>query len=80
MTAFQHHSKDLNMVFYEPKYYPIIEVDFKKFVYEIFKGGYYNFGKNHRSILKSKGHYRILETSPLHHKGSLVLIFLCNPI
>ena len=60
---FQHHSKDLNMVFYETKYHPIIKLDFKKFLYKIFKGGYYNSGKNHRNILESKGNYHILETS-----------------
>ena len=78
VTTFEHHSQSLYMEFYEPKYYLIIEVDFKKFVYKIFKGSYYNSGKNRRSILKYKGHYHILETSPLCCKSSLVSVFLCN--
>ena len=67
------------MVFYEIKYYPIIEVEFKKYVYEIFKGNYYNSRKKHMRILNSKAHYHILETSPLCHKGIFVSTFLCNP-
>ena len=67
------------MVFYKPKNHLIIEVEFNKFVNEIFKGNYYNSRKNHRSILKSKGHYHLLEKSPLHSKGSLFSVFLCNP-
>ena len=79
MRPFQHHTKALNMILNKPKYYPIIEVDFKKFVYKIFKGSYYNSGKNCRGILKSKWHYRILKPSPLCHKVILVSVFICNP-
>ena len=75
---FQHHPKDLNMILNEPKYYPIIKVDFRKFVNKVFKGNDHYFGKNSKSILESKGHYRVLEKPPLCHKGGVVSIFLCD--
>ena len=75
-TPFQHHSEALNMILNEPKYHPIVEVDLKKFMDKIFEGNHYYPGKDSRSILESKGHDRILETPPLHHKNSLVPIFL----
>ena len=67
------------MILNEPKYCPIVKIDFKKFVNKVFKGSDYYFGKNSRSILESKGNYRVLEiTPPLHCKGGLVSIFLCD--
>ena len=75
---FQHHPKALNMILNEPKYVPIIDIDLKKFKNKIIEGNHYYYGKNNKSILESKGNYRILETIPLHRKGCLVLIFLCD--
>ena len=66
------------MILNDPKYCPIIKVYFNKFVNKIFKGNSYYSGKNSRSILKCKRHDCILQTPPLHRKGGLVSIFLCN--
>ena len=66
------------MILNEPIYSSILKVDLKKFMNEIFEGTHYYFRKNSRSILESKGHYRVLETTPLRRKGFLVSIFLCD--
>ena len=75
---FQHHPQSLNMIFNEPKYRPIIEVDLKKFMNKIFEGNYYYSGKNSRRIIDFKGNYHILEITPLYCKGFIVSILLCD--
>ena len=76
VTPFQHHFEALNMILNEPKYYPIVEVYLKKFMNKIFEGNHYYPGKDSRRILESKGNYCVLETTPLHHKGYILSIFL----
>ena len=78
MTPFQHHSKAPNMIFYDPKHYPIIELDLKKFMNKVFESIHNYLGKDSRRIIEVKGNYHILETPPLCHKGCLVSIFLHN--
>ena len=77
-TLFQHHPKALNMILNEPKYCAIIEVYFNKFMNKIFESNYYYSGKNNKSIIESKWHYRVLVATPLHCKGCLMSIFLCD--
>ena len=77
-TPFQHHSKALNMIFNEPKYSPIIELELNKLMNKILERNHYYLGKDSRSVVESKGLYHILETPPLHCKSGLVLIFLRN--
>ena len=62
----------------EPKYNPIVELDLKRFMNKKFEGNHYYTGKNSSSILESKGHYRVLETTPLRRKGFLMSISLCD--
>ena len=78
MTAFQHHSKALYMVFHKTKYCPVVKVDFNKFMYKIFKCNNNDSRKNCRCNIESKGDYRVLLASPIRHKGSLVLVLLYN--
>ena len=78
MASFQHHSKNFYVIFYKTKYYLVIKVDFKKFMYKLFKHSNENSRKYCRHILESKRNYRVLVASPLHCKGSLVSIFFCN--
>ena len=66
------------MILNEPKYGPIVKEDIEKFMNKIFEGNHYYLGKNSRSILDSKGHYRVVETTPLRRKGFLVSVFLCD--
>ena len=77
-TPLQHHYEALNMILNEPKYRPIVEVELNKFMYKIFAGSHYYTRKDSRRILESKGHYRVLKKTPLHHKGCLVSVFLCD--
>ena len=78
VTSFQHHYEDINMILNDPKYCPILKLDFNKFENKFFKGSDYYSGKYSRSILDSKGNYCALETPPLHHKGGIVLVLICN--
>ena len=56
---FQDHYKAPNMIFYDPKQRPIIELDLKKFMNKLFESIHYYPGKYSRSILESKGNCHI---------------------
>ena len=78
VKPFQHHSEALDMILNEPKYCLIPKVNLNKFMNKIFEGKHYYPGKDSRSILESKGHDCVLKTSPLHRKGCLLSILLCD--
>lgn len=63
------------MVLYQSKHCPIIKIYLQKFVNELFKHCDDYVRENYWHILKSKKHWRILETSPLSRKGHLTLVF-----
>ena len=77
-TSSQYHYEDLNVILYDPKHLLIIEVDLNKIMNKILERCHYYPRKDNRRILESKGHNFVLKTSPLHRKGCLVSIFLCD--
>ena len=70
---FQHHLEALNMILNEPKYYPIVEVDLKKFMNKIFEGNHYYPEKIIGAFLSPKG-----ITVYLKQPHSVTKVVLCQ--